>query len=147
MAMVTPFFLLLVAGIIDFGMLFRSWEVVTNAAREGARVGVLPAYTADENVVERVEQYMQASGLATSCTLETVTGTECPSSACSVCVQTDTLETGAGAYTARVVTVSSEQNLPSLSWVGVFFGNEFGTVDVTSTSSMRTEVAGVPVAP
>ena len=28
----------------DFGFLFRNWEVVTNAAREGARVGVLPAY-------------------------------------------------------------------------------------------------------
>ena len=28
----------------DFGFLFRNWEVVTNAAREGARVGVLPSY-------------------------------------------------------------------------------------------------------
>jgi hypothetical protein len=125
-------------------MLFRSWEVVTNAAREGARVGVLPAYTADENVRQRVEQYMQASGVASACTLQTIAGGTCPASACSVCVQTQTLATGAGSYTARVVTVAATQSLPSLSVIGTFFGGSFGTVDVASTSAMRTEAAGGP---
>ena len=45
-AMVLPIFLLLTAGIFDFGMMFRTYEAVTNAAREGARVGVLPALPA-----------------------------------------------------------------------------------------------------
>ena len=36
--------LLVVLGIIDFGLLFRRYEVVTNAAREGARVAILPGY-------------------------------------------------------------------------------------------------------
>ena len=31
-------------GIIDFGFLFQHYEVVTNAAREGARVAILPGY-------------------------------------------------------------------------------------------------------
>ena len=31
-------------GIIDFGFLFQRYEVVTNAAREGARVAILPGY-------------------------------------------------------------------------------------------------------
>ncbi len=34
--------LLIVAGIADFGFLFQRYEVVTNAAREGARLAVLP---------------------------------------------------------------------------------------------------------
>lgn len=144
MAMVTPILLMIIAGIFDFGMLFRAWEVVTNAAREGARVGVLPAYTLDDNVRQRVEQYMQASGVATACTLQTVAGGVCPATACSVCVQSQAVVTGAGIYTARVVTVSSTQSLPSLSVIGTVFGGSFGTVDVASTSAMRTETAGVP---
>ena len=47
MAIVTPILLMILAGIFDFGFLFRGWEVVTNAAREGARVGVLPDYDCD----------------------------------------------------------------------------------------------------
>ena len=41
-----PIFMFLIAGIFDFGMMFRTYEAVTNAAREGARVGVLPGYDA-----------------------------------------------------------------------------------------------------
>ena len=43
-ALVAPLLILLFAAIVDFGNMFRSFEAVTNAAREGARVGVLPAY-------------------------------------------------------------------------------------------------------
>ena len=43
-AIVLPIFVLLTAAIFDFGMMFRTYEAVTNAAREGARVGVLPTY-------------------------------------------------------------------------------------------------------
>ena len=66
MALVTPIFLLLIAAMFDFGFLFRNWEVVTNAAREGARVGVLPAYTCDgttPDVKDRVDAYMAAAGI------------------------------------------------------------------------------------
>ena len=37
LAIVTPLLLLILAGIIDLGMLFWEREVMTNAAREGAR--------------------------------------------------------------------------------------------------------------
>ena len=53
MAIVTPILLMIIAGIFDFGMMFRAWEVVTNAAREGARVGTLPGYTAQDIDVTR----------------------------------------------------------------------------------------------
>jgi Flp pilus assembly protein TadG len=139
-AIVTPLLLLILAGIFDFGMLFRSWEVVTNAAREGARVGSLPGY-ADGDINARVQQYLHASGAIPAtgtCTLS------CTPSACSVCVQTDTVPTGSNNVTVRSVRVLSQQTLPSLSWVGVFFGGSFGTVTVGSTSVMRTESGPVP---
>jgi Flp pilus assembly protein TadG len=47
-AMIIPLFLLLVFAIVDFGMGFYSWITVTNAAREGARVG---AVGADEDTI------------------------------------------------------------------------------------------------
>ena len=41
-----PTLLLVMLGIIDFGFLFQRYEVVTNAAREGARMAILPDYAA-----------------------------------------------------------------------------------------------------
>jgi Flp pilus assembly protein TadG len=61
-ALTFPLLLLVVLGVMDFGLLFQRYEVVTNAAREGARVAVLPGYAAAD-VTERVEQYLTAAGL------------------------------------------------------------------------------------
>ena len=44
-ALVLPLLLLVVLGIAEFGFIFQRYEVVTNAAREGARMAVLPGYT------------------------------------------------------------------------------------------------------
>ena len=41
--LLVPIFLLLLFAIIDFGMGFYSWITVTNAAREGARLGAVLA--------------------------------------------------------------------------------------------------------
>ena len=40
-ALVFPMLLLVVMGIIDWGLVFSRYEVLFNAAREGARVSVL----------------------------------------------------------------------------------------------------------
>lgn len=40
-ALIIPLFLLLVFAIVDFGMGLHSWITVTNAAREGARLGTV----------------------------------------------------------------------------------------------------------
>ncbi len=45
-AMVIPIFLILVFAIVDFGMGFHAWITVTNAAREGARIGAVGADSA-----------------------------------------------------------------------------------------------------
>jgi Flp pilus assembly protein TadG len=149
MAIVTPILLLIMAGIFDFGMMFRAWEVVTNAAREGARVGTLPSYSAAD-IQLRVEEYMSVSGITDVCTLEEpASGAACTTAPntltlCAVCVQTGSVALSAGSASTRVVRVFSRQPLPSLSVIGTFFGGNFTSVNVAAASEMRTEVALTP---
>lgn len=50
-ALVLPLLLVLIGGIADFAMLFQNYEVTTNAAREGARLAVLPGSEANNYAV------------------------------------------------------------------------------------------------
>jgi Flp pilus assembly protein TadG len=62
LAMTLPLMLLVSVGIFEFGRAFMCWQVLTNAAREGARVAVLPG-AEEENVQARVLAYMEAGHL------------------------------------------------------------------------------------
>jgi Flp pilus assembly protein TadG len=62
MAFTLPLLLLVSVGIIEFGRAFQTWQILTNAAREGARAAVLPGYS-DAMVTARVQQYVQAGVL------------------------------------------------------------------------------------
>src|SRR5262245_39547986 len=73
-ALVFPLLLAMVLGIIDFGFLFRNYEVLTNAAREGARIAILPGY-AEADVQTRVQQYLTAGGLTSTATTALVAPT------------------------------------------------------------------------
>ena len=77
-ALVFPLLLLVMFGIMDFGLLFQRYETVTNAAREGARIAVLPGY-AQPDVQARVTQYLAAAGLTVDADsrLYRPTGAEC----------------------------------------------------------------------
>jgi Flp pilus assembly protein TadG len=137
MAMVTPILMLMLAGIFDFGFLFRSWEVVTNAAREGARVGVLPAYSCDaatpDDIQSRVDAYMAAAGIDDATSYE-------------VTVDNVDVPTTAGTFTGCAVRVELTQPLPSLGVVAQFFGGDFGTVPVAAAAVMRAETQAAPPA-
>ena len=61
-ALTLPLVLLLTIGAIEFGRAYQTWQVLTNAAREGARVAVLPG-TTDGDVTGRVEDYMESGYL------------------------------------------------------------------------------------
>ena len=61
-AFVLPIMLLVCVGILEFGRAYQTWQVVTNAAREGARVAVLPDYS-DDSVRARVKTYLKNGGL------------------------------------------------------------------------------------
>ena len=60
-ALVLPLLLLVLAGILDMGLLFKDYQVVTNAAREGARMASLPGWT-ETDVKARVDAYLAAGG-------------------------------------------------------------------------------------
>ena len=61
-AFVLPIMLLVCVGILEFGRAYQTWQVVTNAAREGARVAILPEYS-DDSVKARVRTYLKNGGL------------------------------------------------------------------------------------
>jgi Flp pilus assembly protein TadG len=69
-ALVFPLVLFMAVGIFEFGRAYQTWQVVTNAAREGARIAVLPG-TSDAAVTTRVQEYLAAGqlGAAASATV------------------------------------------------------------------------------
>ncbi|HXT33635.1 MAG TPA: TadE family protein, partial [Vicinamibacterales bacterium] len=61
-AITVPIILLISVGIFEFGRAYQTWQVLTNAAREGARVAVISG-TTDDAVKARVVAYMQNGAL------------------------------------------------------------------------------------
>jgi Flp pilus assembly protein TadG len=61
-AVTIPLLLLVAIGTLEFGRAYQTWQVLTNAAREGARIAVLPNQT-QSVVTQRVRDYMQAGQL------------------------------------------------------------------------------------
>ena len=132
LAIVTPILALIIAAMFDFGFLFRNWEVATNAAREGARMGVLPSYACDgstTDIEDRVDAYMAASGISDNYT---------------VVLDNQAVATAAGTFNACVVSVELEQPLPVLSVIGALTGGSFNSVMVRGNAVMRTEAQAAP---
>ena len=67
MALTLPLLLLVCVGILEFGRAYQTWQVITNAAREGARIAVLPGMD-DAAVRSRVQQYMTVGQLPKAAT-------------------------------------------------------------------------------
>ena len=61
-AITVPIILLISVGIFEFGRAYQTWQVLTNAAREGARMAVISGST-DTDVATRVRNYMKAGSL------------------------------------------------------------------------------------
>lgn len=62
-AITLPMLLLVAVGIFEFGRAYQTWQILTNAAREGARIAVLTAPT-NSLVEQRVREYMAAGQLS-----------------------------------------------------------------------------------
>jgi Flp pilus assembly protein TadG len=62
-----PILLLLMVGIFEVGRAYETWQVLANAAREGARMSVTPNSDADTTSA-LVRQYMADGQLANSAT-------------------------------------------------------------------------------
>jgi Flp pilus assembly protein TadG len=114
-------------GIIDFGLLFQRYLVVTNAAREGARVAVLPGYT-DADVQARVAQYLTASGLTGAAPPPTIEQLVTCAGGQSISVERVTVQYP---YTYSVVGTL----------VGYFGGTQFTSSGLRAVAAMRSELA------
>ena len=57
-AITLPLVLLVTVSIFEFGRAYQTWQVLTNAAREGARIAVI-AGTTDTQVTDAVRTYMK----------------------------------------------------------------------------------------
>jgi Flp pilus assembly protein TadG len=128
-ALVLPIMLLVVGGIIDFGLLLQRQIVVTNAAREGARIAILPNYgTADvqARVTQFVREGLNNATLAPATTVNTVqlapaTGPQ---------------------FDARQVQVTLTESFLVLGPIVSLAGGDqapFGTISLHATSTMRVE--------
>ena len=61
-AITIPLVLAVCIAIFEFGRAYQTWQVITNAAREGARIAVL-ADSTDAAVTDAVRNYMQSGAL------------------------------------------------------------------------------------
>ena len=63
-AITVPIILLISVGIFEFGRAYQTQQVLTNAAREGARLAVIEG-SSDADIRTRVGQYLSGGGLKT----------------------------------------------------------------------------------
>ena len=71
-ALTLPLLMLAGIGVVEFGRAYQTSQVLTNAAREGARIAVLPNAAAGA-VDAKVRQYLQMGGLTSDGTVGVTT--------------------------------------------------------------------------
>ena len=141
LAMVLPLLLVVIAGIVDFGFAFQRYEVITNAAREGARLGSLPGYNA-AFVQERVRQYVKQALNLTDPTLDVVL----PTNSITVTYPDITLNLSGGgtvvAAAARVDAFYHHQFMLLGPVMGLINKSWGSSISMKGTSIMRLQVNG-----
>ncbi len=128
-ALVLPLLLLVMLGIAEFGFIFQRYEVVTNAAREGARLAVLPG------VCRR--------GCAGACRGLPVqrTGAHNDQPGQSDCPRPERVGCGGRGrppISAKRVTVTYTYTYQFLNALAAFFGSR-AALPLTAVAEMRTE--------
>jgi Flp pilus assembly protein TadG len=118
-AVVAPVFFLFVFGMIEFGRMVMVQQIITNAAREGTRVGILPGATTSQ-VTTAVNNYLAAGSISGA----TVTVNPSPPSS--------------AAYGSSV-TVTVSIPFTSVSWTPAPFF--LGSTTLNAQCIMRTEQA------
>ena len=133
-ALALPLLLVVLAGIVDFGFAFQRYEVITNAAREGARLASLPGFDDQTSVDNRVRAYVMQGLNIPSSSL----GAVMPSGAVTLVDQDMTIS--GTTFPTAVVTVTYQHNYlllgPMLGLINKSWG---GTITLTATSQMRKE--------
>lgn len=137
MALTLPLLLLIVLGMFDFGLMFQKFEVVTNAAREGARLAVLTSEYTTADAQSRALQYLASGGVTGTCSATHAAGSLCV----TVTPGTTTISGTTPAVTVSEMVVSVEYDY-QFNLVGPLirlFGGRFGVTPLTAVSRMRVE--------
>ncbi|MDH3394274.1 MAG: pilus assembly protein [Desulfobulbaceae bacterium] len=131
-AIIVPLFLLIIFGIVEYGIIYMQRHLVENAAREGVRRGVVadtydcwqgncaaPRYTA---VVTRVQDYLNAF-------YPDITDSPGPNDNNVVTVERDPTSTDPKWL---IVTVEVENFMPRL--ISIFLGSKFNLQKIRYTA-------------
>ena len=107
LALTLPIFLTMTVGIIEFGRGFMVQQMVTNAAREGARHGILPG-AKNSDVEAKVKEYLATGSIDPAVVQVAVTPSDLQA-----------------AKTGAQVRVNIEINYRDVTWMPVpwFMGN------------------------
>jgi hypothetical protein len=135
-ALVFPLLLMVVLGIVDFGFLFQRLEVVTNAAREGARIAVLPGYL-EADVRARVCNFLLSGGIPVQGTCPTPTNPVINVNMAA----TIPMPTGMTPLAGSSVEVVYTHQYLFIGPIAGWFGGSFTSVPIRGVAVMRDEVA------
>jgi Flp pilus assembly protein TadG len=128
-ALTLPLLLAIAVGIFEFGRAYQTWQVLTNAAREAARVAVLPNSSATV-ATNRAKAYMTNGQLPNAATA-------------TVTVTAETLDLGGGTTAgASRVTVNYPFEFVALQPVVrllVSTSTVGGPLTMTASAVMRNE--------
>jgi hypothetical protein len=130
-----PILLVIVFGIIEFASAWRSYQVITNVAREGTRVGVTPS--GDQTTVDnRVTSLLTQSGLASAPPTTTISYScdGIPGGLCAPNAPNNPSETVQIDYVHRFVVLG-----PVLDLMCFGCGTNFTTITLSARTTMRNE--------
>jgi hypothetical protein len=128
-AIILPLLMLLVFGLVEVSGAWRTFHVVTNVSREGARLSVVPLAT-ETQVTDDMATRLNANGLVDSLAVIAI---ECDGSA-GMCT-TSGQEAAVGLtypYRFRVLG-------PIVGWLCSGSCPTFGTISISSRTVMRKE--------
>jgi Flp pilus assembly protein TadG len=130
MAIIMPLLMLFVFGLVEVSGAWRTFNVVTNVSREGARLAVVPLAT-ETQVTADMATRMNANGLVDSLATVTIL---CDGSA-GMCITSGQESSVALSYPYRFRLFG-----PIVDWLcsGACTAS-FGTIPITSTTIMRKE--------
>ena len=132
-AIVMPLLLLVLFGMAEFGLFFQAYGVVSNAAREGARMGTLacedgpPDCYSPTDIENRVASFVSAGLPADAATPTTL----------AECVPVT--PAGGPTFRAEQVTVTYTYSYKFIGPIGTLFGASYTSVPMVAVSTMRRE--------
>ena len=135
MALVLPVLLLVIGGIIDLSRMYMGEILVTNAARDGARMAATQAYTSTDVSTQATKA---ANGItpyvAPSITVTTWPTTSAPA---KTSCQVDTSPGSSAASVAKVTVTANNFQWLTLNVIPRLVGGNIAAPTISATASMQ----------